>query len=212
MTRALVAGLVLLAACSEGASQPQPSGEALAQIRAQVEGQRQCAPLLSGTWPIELSADALSGPRVDALVAAGLIRRVALPDTGDRPRVRIEPTEAGKRDLWLRRLDPTSPAEPLLCYGRKQVVAVRPEARDVGAATGPAVKGEVLRYDYRIVQPPAWTQRADIRAAFPFLTRQLGEVHSAEQAATREGDRWVLNGDTGPDASAELPADQGFFP
>lgn len=53
------------------------------------------------------------------------------------------------------------------------MVAVRPEARDVGAATGPAVKGEVLRYDYRIVQPPAWTQRADIRAAFPFLTSQL---------------------------------------
>jgi len=70
----------------------------------------------------------------------------------------------------------------------------------------------VLRYDYRIVQPPAWTQRADIRAAFPFLTRQLDEMHSAEQAATREGDRWVLNGDTGKDASAELPADQGFFP
>jgi hypothetical protein len=78
-----------------------------------VEGQRQCAPLLSGTWPIEFSADALSGAKVDALVAAGLVRRVALPDTGDRPRVRIEPTEAGKRDLWLRRLDPTSPAEPL---------------------------------------------------------------------------------------------------
>lgn len=212
MTRALVAVLVLLAACSEGASQPRSSGEALAQIRAQVEGQRQCAPLLSGTSPIELSAHALSGGKVDALVAAGLIRRVALPDTGDRPRVRIEPTEAGQRDLWLRRLDPASPAEPLLCYGRKQVVAIRPEVRDTGAATGPAVKGEVLRYDYRIVQPPAWTQRADIRAAFPFLARQLAEVHTADQVATREGDRWVLNGDIGKDASAELPAATGFFP
>jgi hypothetical protein len=192
---------VLLAACSEGMSQPKAeAGEALAQVRAQVEGQRQCAPLLSGTSPIEFSADALAGARVDALVAAGLVRRIPLPATGDRPRVRVEPTAEGSRDIWLRRLDPASPAEPLLCYGRKQVVAVHPEGKDR------------LRYDYRIVQAPAWTRRPDIRAAFPFLPRALGEVHRAEQAATREGDRWVLPDDTGPEASAELPPSEGFFP
>ncbi len=193
--------LVLLAACSEGMSQPKAeTGDALAQVRAQVEGQRQCAPLLSGTSPIEFSADALGGSKVDALVAAGVVRRVPLPVTGDRPRVRIEPTSGGSRDIWLRRLDPAGPAEPMLCYGRKQVVAVHPEGKDR------------LRYDYRIVQSPAWTQRPDIRAAFPFLPRELNEVHRAEQAATREGGHWVLAGDTGPDASAELPPSEGFFP
>ncbi|KTW09915.1 hypothetical protein [Sphingomonas sanguinis] len=196
-----VAALVLLAACSEGKSQPQAEGgDALAQLRAQLDGQRQCAPLLSGTTPIEFSADALSGPKVDALVAAGLVRRVPLPATGDRPRMRIEPTSEGSRDIWLRRLDPTSPAEPLLCYGRKQVVAVHPEGKDT------------LRYDYRVGQAPAWTGRTDIRAAFPFLARQLSEVHRAEQVATREDGRWVLAGDTGRDASAELPPSEGFFP
>jgi hypothetical protein len=213
VTRALVAGLALLAACSEGASEPKVSTDgAIAQIREQVEGQRQCAPLLSGRWPIEFSADALQGPKVDALVAAGLVQRITLPAQGDRPRVRIEPTAAGKRDIWLRQLDPASPAEPLLCFGRKAVVAVREETARTGAETGPATMGQVLRYDYRIVQAPAWTQRADVRTAFPFLSQALEKVHTAEQVATQEQGRWKLAGDTGPEASAELPSDQGFFP
>lgn len=39
------------------------------------------------------------GPSVDALVAAGLVRHVPLADTGDRPRVRIEPMAAGPEDI-----------------------------------------------------------------------------------------------------------------
>ncbi len=165
--------------------------KAMAQIRAQVEGQRQCAPLLSGSAPIELSAHALAGPRVDALVAAGLVTRVPVANPADdRPRVRIEPTTAGSRDIWLRRLDPASPAEPLLCYGGKHVTAVHAERRNVGAETGPAAEGAVLRYDYTIIQSPAWTARADVRAAFPFLPRELGgiDIHRSQIMAAA---RWT---------------------
>ncbi len=208
---------MLLAGCGIGASAGVDASaldtkQAIAQIRAQVEGQRQCAPLLSGIAPSEVSADALAGPRVDALVAAGLVARVPVANPADdRPRVRIAPTAAGSRDIWLRRLDPASPAEPL-CYGRKHVTAVHAERRNVGAETGPAAEGAVLRYDYTIVQTPAWTARADVRAAFPFLSRELGQVHTAEQIATRVGAGWKLAGDPGGNASAELPAGKGFFP
>lgn len=214
--REVVAGasyplLLLAAGCDLRAK--EVGADPLEQIREQVEGQRQCAPLLSGTWPIEFSADALAGPRVDALVAAGLVRRVPLAEAGnDRPRVRIEPTPAGARDVWLRRLDPDSPPEPMLCYGSKHVVAVRPERRNLGAETGPPATGTVLRYDYRIVRSPAWTARADVRAAYPFLPRELERVRTAQQAATRSGERWILTSDTGPDAGAELAAEEGFLP
>lgn len=211
--RGMTAPLLLLAACGPGARKVEPSAaDALAQIREQVDGQRQCAPLLSGTAPIEFSADALAGPRVDALVAAGLVRRMPLPDRGDRPRLRIEPTEAGARDIWMRRLDPSGRAEPFLCYGRKQVVAVRRERRDIGSDAGDPMTGDVLRYDYRVVEAPGWTARPDIRAAFPFLPRELERVRTAEQAARLSNGAWELAGETGPDAGGELAADEGFFP
>lgn len=208
--------LALLAGCHLNAAKPQAKrDDAIRQISEQVEGQRQCAPLLSGTSPIEFSAGALAGPRVDALVAAGLVRRVRLDraDAGDdRPRVRIEPTSVGLRDIWFRRLDPASGPEPMLCYGHKHVVAVRTDQQNGGSEIGPAKPAEVGRYDYRIIQTPSWTSRGDIRAAFPFLARELTRTRTAEQVATRVGDRWTLASNTGPDASAELDPSEGFFP
>ncbi|WP_156359254.1 hypothetical protein [Sphingomonas sp. Leaf242] len=208
--------LALLAGCHLNAAKPQSKpDDAIQQIREQVEGQRQCAPLLSGTSPIEFSLEVLAGPHVDALVAAGVVRRVLLDRAdaeGDRPRVRIEPTSAGMHDIWFRRLDPASRPEPMLCYGRKHVVAVRTGGHDGGSETGPSKPAEVRRYDYRIVQTPSWTSRADIRAAFPFLVKELNRTRTAEQAATRVGDRWTLASDTGPDAGAELDLSEGFFP
>jgi hypothetical protein len=211
-----VCSLALLAGCHLNAANPQAKpDDAIQQIREQVEGQRQCAPLLSGTSPIEFSAEALAGPRVNALVAAGLVRRVLLDRTdagGDRPRVRIEPTSAGMHDIWFRRLDPASEPEPMLCFGRKHVVAVRTVRQDGGSETDPSKPTEVGRYDYRIIRTPSWTGRGDIRAAFPFLVKELNRTHTAEQAATRVGDRWSLASDTGPDAGAELDLREGFFP
>lgn len=81
-----------------------------------------------------------------------------------------------------------------------------------GSEIGPAKPAEVGRYDYRIIQTPSWTSRGDIRAAFPFLARELTRTRTAEQVATRVGDRWTLASDTGPDASAELDPSEGFFP
>lgn len=157
-----------------------------------MEGQRQCAPLLSATSPIEFSAEALAEPRIDALVAAGLVRRVRLDRAdagGDFPRVRIEPKSAGMQYIWFRRLDPASGFEPMLCYDRKHVVAVRTGQQNDGSETGPVEPTKIVRYDYRIVQIPSWTSRGDIRSAFPFLVRELNRTRTAGQAARRVGDR-----------------------
>lgn len=110
----------------------------------------------------------------------------------------------------MRRLDPGSPPEPLLCYGRKHVVAVHPERRNVGAETGLTAPGEVMRYDYRVVQPPSWALRDDIRTAFPFLARELQHVRTAEQWVTQSGGQWKLPADIGREASVELAAGEVF--
>lgn len=125
--------------------------------------------------------------------------------------MRIDPTAAGLRDMWL----PTfngQPSQPSLCYGRKHVVAVRLERRDVGVLDGTPKMGYVLRYDYTIVDAPAWTARADIRTAFPFLQRELGRVRTAEQPGYWSGKRWELTADNGPEVNAELPDTEWFSP
>jgi hypothetical protein len=215
LDRSWIVAALLLTGCDAGAQSAGANmADALAQVRAKVEGQRQCAALLDGNYPMNYSADALSGPKVDALVAAGLIRREpAPPSPGDpRPRATAKLTPAGMRDAWVQRLDPGKPADAWLCFGRKHVTAVRAEAGDAGSEVGGSQPGSVLRYDYRIVDAPAWTARPDIRQAFPFLTQALSKTHTSEQIATREGDAWVLTGDTGRDATAELPSEAGFFP
>jgi len=210
----------LLTGCSSGAQTTQPDpGGALAQVRAQIDGQRQCAPLLSGSWPIELSANALAGSRVDALVAAGLIKRQLIAGASeDRARVRIVLTPVGKRDVWLRQLDASMPAEPLLCYGRKHVLAMRPadgtggsEVAGASEADG-ADAGNTLRYEYRIVQSPSWTARPDIRTAFPFLERELNRSRVAGGNVTFSDGKWSLEAQSGSNASADLPSNEGFFP
>lgn len=210
----LLATAALTAACGGAVRASSPTGEALGQIRAQVEGQRQCTPLLSGTWPIEFSADALSGRGVDALVGAGLVRRVPIPvPAGERQRVRIDLTDAGRRDARLFPLDPEGPSRGAeLCYGRKHVVDVRFDR--VGPETArdnPAAEENRVRYDYRVVDPPVWTARSDIRAAFPWIERELGATHTAEGAAFFKDGRWQLSSGVGPDTTAELPSEDGFL-
>jgi hypothetical protein len=177
--------LLVFAGC--GAREKETSDKDMATIREKVDGVRRCASLLTGEWPIEASADGMSGARVDALVAAGLIRRVPLEvPEGERARTRIEVTPAGKADVLIERPSPKArpdDQEPLLCYGRRQVTSFYDKQMQASETGDPAVMTSVLHYDYRIVQPPAWTARADIRAAFPFMVRDLDKVHTAHEGA-----------------------------
>jgi hypothetical protein len=194
---AITSILVALSGCN------REKGEAaqIAEMRAAVDGVRRCADLLLGFLPLEASTDMYSGPRVDALVAAGLVRSVPVDTGGDRPRTRIEVTPAGMAHVLINRAPETSLQHIQLCYGRSQIVSVRRELKDVGAESGPAKNEHVLSYDYKIVQAPEWTKRADIRAAFPFMAQDLEQVHS---------DRYVLPSQfnyTTPENGGEFSAD-----
>ncbi len=145
----------------------------LADIRAKVDGARRCAPLLDGSWPIEFSNRALSGRNVNALVEAGLVRRVQATDP---ERTRIEITPLGQADIVIKRLDENTPATVVLCYGQRQLVSVLTEKGEVADASKANI-GKVVSYNYRIVKPPKWTERAEIRAAFPFMVNDLTEIH-----------------------------------
>jgi hypothetical protein len=154
-----------------------------ADLRPQVDGQRQCAALIAGAWPIDWSADTLRTPGIDALVAAGLITRD--PVTADpeaRPTVHIAITEAGKPWIELRRLNPGGAEMPFLCYGDRKLETVSSVDPQAGTA----------RYSFRVVNPPAWTQRTDIRGAFPFLGRALAAPIEASAPAIQSDGKWKL--------------------
>lgn len=176
LTTALLLGL-------SGCGADENKSDQLARIRAKVDGVRRCAALLSGSWPIEASADSLSGPHVDALVAAGLVRRVTMnvPE-GDRARTRIELTPAGQNHILIERVTENTPETAVLCYGRLQVISLN-QKQTQESKTGDSSKlNNLLFYNYRIVQPPAWATRADIRAAFPFMVQDLEQVHSEQDS------------------------------
>lgn len=165
-------------------------GSALATVRAAVDGSRECAPLLGGIWPIEFSADSLDTRAVDALVAAGLLVRRPLPDTGDgRAHQRMVATSLGQH--WIRLVNHPHglPPSPLLCFGRRQVIDVRAvRRRDIlnpGQTTDPAVE-----WRYQIVDVPAWARRADMRHAFPLLAQ-------ADRPLPGTSVGWLPNGPLG---------------
>jgi hypothetical protein len=188
----IITGLCLVIA---GCNKEENASDALARIGKQVDGVPRCASLLSGSWPIEFSEHVLSGPRVDALVAAGLIRRVTFKrvdplvaagripaEEGDkRPRTRIEITSAGKPHVFIKTVNEDTPKGIVLCYGSVKVVSVRQKQQNVPAPSEPTKTtiSDIPIFAYRIVQPPAWTARADIRAAFPFMVRDLEQLHSS---------------------------------
>lgn len=197
-----LAAVTAVAGC-RGAPTAQ-SPEAVAGLRRSIDGVRVCAPLLSASWPIAFSTDSLATPGVDALVAAGLVRRVSLPDpAGDNARTRIAITATGLRDVRLHRLSPESPPQPQLCFGRKQVTTLHQ------ASTGD--RSGTVDYAYRIIDAPRWTTRADIRAAFPFMVDMLkGELHAQDGTMLSSG-RWNLATGAETQAVAEM-SNKGFFP
>ena len=205
MVRAMagVAALALVAGCRVDTQAQSPA--ALASLRQQLDGFRICAPLISGSWPIEFSADSLATPGVDALVKAGIVRRVPLPNPlGERPRVRIEIVQEEGGDARLYRFRPEVPPMPQLCYGRMQVTTMQHEA--TGERSG------LLHYAYRVVDAPAWTARPDIRAAFPFMSTMLDREQRAQGGTTLAADgAWRLAGGPETHDMGEM-GNKGFFP
>ncbi len=160
-----------------GCSSKVDANEALANVRAKIDGKPQCAALLSGTWPIEFSSRVLSGKTVDSLVAAGLIKRITIDGDPDLARTRIELTKLGQEHVMIISLDENTPKYAVLCYGKRKVISANYEQGNTEAAQNAAKDGGTLMYDFRIDQSPQWTTRADIRAAFPFMVRDIEQAH-----------------------------------
>lgn len=192
----IVTALALVGTGACGRVDAQGPATALTPLVAR---ERQCAPLISGSWPIELGAEALSAPAIDALVGAGLIQReTTRADPLARPDTRIVITPAGEEWIELRRLNETGNQTPVLCYGRRALVDAKAD-------------GDNATYRFRVVSPAPWVRRADIRAAFPFLQTALAGPLTSERLATLKDGRWQL-----PDHSEWSPGipieRKGFYP
>jgi hypothetical protein len=191
-------GTAILSALAACGGRAESSGTA--DLRAQLEGSRVCAALISPTWPIEGSADFLAKPGIDALIAAGLVEREPVEDPSHvTPRARISMTKAGEPYLRLYKIGPDAPPEPQLCFGKKHVTAITRE------------DGGPVQYRYRIVDAPAWTKREDMRAAFPFLTRRLDKEQQATIGTFESNGRWQIAGGVDQANLAEI-GNKGFLP
>lgn len=161
-------------------------GSALTDIRRQVDGHPQCLPLISGNWPIEFSGDMLRRDSVDVLVAAGLfLRAPARPDRPDAA-LRLVPLPLGKQSLRLTRSAGFNPT-PELCFGKMHVTSVR-AVHPGKTLSGAPDDSTWAVYRYRLVDVPAWARRADMLAAFPFLTAMTrNELASSDTAEVEHG-------------------------
>lgn len=196
MASAATLASLALAACGAGDGSAALAGD----LRTQLDGSKVCAMLISPQWPIELNAELLADPGVNALIAADLVRREPIEEgVNASPRARISITEAGKPFLQLDSMGSGSATVPYLCFGERQVTAI--------------ARGEdgVVRYRYRIVDAPAWTRRSDMRAAFPFLARLIDQEQQAELGVILENGHWRFALGVEQATAAEL-GNSGFFP
>jgi len=197
--------LLVLAACSpnpEKEAQRQiADGRALTALQKQFETRRQCAPVLSATLPIEVSADDLDRPSVGALLDNGLLARTALDDG----KIRLTPTPQAARWFQERRSASGQPVALELCYARRQVTRVWPT---VDGAGQPVAR---LHYAFRLADAPAWARDPRMSAAFPFLPRALAEEITADETIPYRDGQWDL---TLWEPTIRLKGDviDGFFP
>lgn len=193
---AAAAATLTLSACSAG-----DGSAALAEdLRDQLDGSKVCAMLIAPQWPIEQSAELLARPGIGALIAAELVHREGIEDrVNATPRAWISITETGKPFLRLDSMGNNSSVVPYLCFGERQVTVID--------------RGEdgVVRYRYRIVDAPVWTERGDMRTAFPFLARLIDQEQRAEVGAVLENGHWRVALGVAQATAAEL-GNTGFFP
>jgi hypothetical protein len=191
----LAASLLPLAGCG-AANAPDP----VAMLAPLVAHQRQCAPLVAGAWPIDLAADRLQAPGIDALVAAGILtRQRVISDPDARPRFDIGIAPGGRDWVELRQLNAGGGKTPFLCYGMRQLV-------DVGASTG-----DMMPYRFRVVDPAPWIARADVQAAYPFLRTALAGPIVATVPAIRRNGAWQLPENANWQSGEGLDK-MGFYP
>lgn len=185
--RKWAAGLLLsagLAGCSpdphEQAQRSVDSGQAAREVQARFDSMgRQCAPVLTGWSPIELSRQAAQRDSVRALVSAGLLEAAPVVKAGE---VRLRPTAGAKADFKETAGEGGRPPTLELCYARRQV-----------ARTWTSGEPASLNFAYRLVDAAPWTGDARIRSAFPFLGPALSQELVYEGLTPYRDGHWMLD-------------------
>ena len=155
-------------------------GEAQRAVQAMLDATPQCADLFSGDDPIRVRPGWQGRPGVRALVAAGLIT----PGPPASPSGRIYEATATGRAV-IRRLELGQGMDRSeLCYAHRKVTKVWLKA------SGATNRLPQLGYTYVLVDAPAWTRRADVQAAFPFLQRALAGTYAPDDFIWYADQRW----------------------
>jgi hypothetical protein len=183
--RGIGAGLfLLLAACTprpeEQARRSIDSGEAVREIQAYFDKDPgQCAAVLTGVSPIEMSADSVGLGAVRALIDAGLLEAVPGAPEGE---VRLQPTAKARPNFRERRRGATGEVGAELCYARRKIT----RAWLVG-------DGKTLNFAYRLVDSPAWARDSRLQATFPFIAPALSRELVATGIVPFRNGRWFLD-------------------
>jgi hypothetical protein len=196
------AALLLLAACApdprEQARRSIDSGEAVREIQAHFDRSPggQCAAVLTGISPIQVSARTARLDTARALVDAGLLEEVPGAPAGE---VRLAPTARARPWFRERRANRALPPSLELCYARRRITRAWLVGED----------GKTLNFAYRLEGAPPWTADPRLRAAFPFLGPALSQEMVATGIAPFRDGRWFLDL---ADEGITLPGqDEGFY-
>lgn len=199
---ALAIVALLLAACAaspeEQARRSIESGQAVREIQAHFDKdpRGQCAAVLTGAAPIQISDRTARLDTVRALVETGLLAAVPGAPEGE---TRLEPT-ARARPFWRERQRGTvGPPSAELCYARRRITRAWLVGED----------GKTLNFAYRLEAAPDWARDRRMQAAFPFLAPALSQEMIATGIAPFRDGRWFLDL---ADEGITLPGqDEGFY-
>lgn len=139
------------------------NGSAQDTLARRLARQRVCARVLDGPEPFTAyTAGPTTLPSVRALLAAGLIEPVPAADAPpERPYTFYRMTRAAAPFVSADQVG--SHRYVSLCYGRPKLGWAFLET---DGSTDPS---PVMKFTYTIGERPAWADRPDMRAAFPFL-------------------------------------------
>lgn len=177
---------IALSACTKdpktAAANAVADGTALKQVKALVDGRPQCARVLYGWEPFDLTGpEDLELPSLHALIDAGLIEPVPDQPPGKTPLYRSAANPEVQAQVRKRPLNQEQQTLDL-CYGKRQVMRVWVDEKWSDYGSLPYVQ-----YAYRIVEPPKWVT-PHMRQTFPFLERALStELVSQDMLPVKDG-------------------------